>query len=79
MEAPDEEDLNNNLHIMSREIAMGSRSFINKRQSYMKNAPPPKYLTKEQLTIDFDKLPTKKDEILYGFDYPENGGLICTD
>ena len=24
-------------------------------------------------------MPTKKDEILRGFDFPECGGLICTD
>lgn len=27
----------------------------------------------------FANLPTIKDQILYGFEYPENGGLICTD
>jgi hypothetical protein len=27
----------------------------------------------------FGSLPTEKDDILYGFEYPENGGLICTD
>lgn len=47
MEAPDEEEIMNNPHIMSFEKAMGEKSFVDSRQSYNKYAPPPKYLTKE--------------------------------
>jgi hypothetical protein len=47
MEAPDENEINDNLYIMSTEVAMGAMSFIDNRQSYKKYAPPPKYLTKE--------------------------------
>jgi len=31
MEAPDEEDINNNPNILSKEIAMGPKSFIDNR------------------------------------------------
>jgi len=41
-------------------------------------APPPRYYTEEEIIEKF-KLPTAKDEILYGFEFPECGGLVCTD
>jgi len=59
---------------------MGDMSFVDKRQSYQKLAPPPKYMNKEDLLKYFETLmPTERDQILRGFEYPECGGLICTD
>lgn len=59
---------------------MGDMSFVDKRQSYQKLAPPPKYLNKEDLLRYMAIImPTEKLEILKGFDFPDCGGLICTD
>ena len=67
-----------NPNILSKTISVGPKSFIDPRQPYNKLAPPPRYYTDEEIIAKF-KLPTEKDEILYGFEYPECGGLICTD
>ena len=58
---------------------MGEKSFIDTKQSYKRKAPPPKYFTDEFLLENFGKLPTDKQKILFGFEYPKTGGLICTD
>ena len=46
----------------------------------MQLAPPPKYFTEDFLMKGFNSsLPTERDDILYGFEVGDNGGLICTD
>jgi hypothetical protein len=79
MEIPDENEILNNPFILSFDRPLGDRSFIDSRQGFNKTAPPPKYFTEEFLMKEFGQLPTKKEDILFGFEYPEVGGLICTD
>ena len=57
---------------------MGKLSFIDKKMPIQKLAPPPKYFTKEFL-LDKFALPQDVRDILYGFEFPENGGMICTN
>ena len=79
MDAPSEDDINNNPYILSKTQPMGEHSFIDKRQEYNNIAPPPKYFDDEFLMKNFGNLPTEKDVILHGFEVPDAGGLICTD
>jgi hypothetical protein len=62
--------------IASTTQAVGQHSFVDSRQPYRENCPPPKYFTHEML---LNPLPVHKDEILKGFVVPPVGGLICTD
>ena len=78
MDVPDEEEVMNNPNIMSKTISVGEKSFVDNRQPYNKLAPPPRYYTEEEILEKF-KLPQSKDEILYGMEFPECGGLVCTD
>ena len=41
-----------------------------------KESPAPKYFTDEELLVP---LPTKKEDILKGFEEAKEGGLICMD
>ena len=50
MEQPDEDSLNNNPYILSKDIGMGKKSFLNAKQPNNKNAPPPKYMDGEMLS-----------------------------
>mmetsp|Transcript_15717 Transcript_15717/g.24137 ORF Transcript_15717/g.24137 Transcript_15717/m.24137 type:complete len:311 (+) Transcript_15717:247-1179(+) len=76
---PDENDITNNPWIMSTQVALGKNSFCDKRQSYVKLAPPPKYFSEEFLIKNFSSLPTDVPTILHGLESPAHGGLICTD
>ena len=79
MDLPDEEITMQNPKIWSKTISVGPNSFADCKQPFNKLAPPPIYYTGEQLLEAF-KLPVDKDEILFGFETPEDaGGLICTD
>ena len=60
-------------------MSVGPNSFVDRRSAINKFGPPPKYFSNEFLTQDFAKLPVAKDDVLFGFDFPECGGLICTD
>ena len=65
---------------MSDTIPVGKNSFIDDRQAYNKLAPPPKYFTDEYLLKGFgEELPVDKDDVFLGFEFPKEGGLICTD
>ena len=57
---------------------MGPKSFCDSRQEYNKLAPPPIYFSYEFIKEHFS-FPTNKAEILFGYEYPQNGGLICTN
>lgn len=78
MDAPDESELQNNPYIMSYQIPTGQVSFIDSRQAYNKIAPPPKYFSDEYMRENFN-LPTEKHIILSDFDFPDAGGMICTN
>ena len=72
---PDTE-LKDNQYIASTTKGVGIYSFVDSRQQYIENCPPPKYLTEEMLT---NPLPVHKEDILKGFITPAKGGLICID
>lgn len=57
---------------------MGPLSFIDSRQPPNDRAPPPKYFTPAFITEKF-ALPINKNHILYGYETPNKGGLVCTD
>ena len=63
---------------MSEELSMGPLSFIDSRQPANSLAPPPKYFTVEFLQENF-ALADKQNEILFGYEVPNNGGLVCTN
>lgn len=63
---------------MSDQLSMGPLSFIDSRQPANKLAPPPKYFSKEFLEDRFALAITKND-ILFGYEIPNNGGLVCTN
>ena len=63
---------------MSDELSMGPHSFIDSRQKANKLTPPPIYFTKEYIDENF-ALPTAKNDILFGYEVPNNGGLVCTN
>jgi hypothetical protein len=80
MDVPDESEIKNNPYILSHTMSMGKKSFANSKQSYYKLAPPPKYFSNEFLLREFHELlASDKEDLLFGFEYPEQGGLICTD
>lgn len=63
---------------MSEAYSVGPQSFIDSRQEPKKLAPPPKYFTTEFIEEKFAQ-PVVKKEILYGYDKPAHGGLVCTN
>lgn len=79
METPDEKEIMNNPYIMSFTQALGKHSFIDANQKFYKLAPPPIYFTDEFLKKMYEELPVNREDVLLGFEYPENGGLVCTD
>ena len=56
---------------------MGQDSFVDKKMPLQKLAPPPKYFTSEYILDNF-ALPQDMKDILKGFDFPDNGGMVCT-
>ena len=56
---------------------MGQDSFVDKKMPLQKLAPPPKYFTSEYILENF-ALPQDMKDILKGFDFPDNGGMVCT-
>ena len=57
---------------MSLTVPLGKKSFADSRQLYNKLAPPPKYFTDEYLLREFgENLPTEKDDVFTGFEFPE--------
>ena len=63
---------------MTEVLSIGPQSFIDSRQPPNKLAPPPKYFDEEYLRVKFG-LASDKKEILYGYEMPSNGGLVCTN
>ena len=57
---------------------MGPLSFVDSRQQRNSLAPPPKYFTNEFMVENF-ALATEIDKILFGYEVPNNGGLVCTN
>ena len=78
MEEPDERDLMANPFILSDSLSMGPLSFIDSRQKANKHTPPPKYFEVDYIKEKF-ALPTEIQEILFGYEFPENGGMVCTN
>ena len=80
MDVPDMKEIQDNPFILSDKLPVGQKSFIDDRQSYNKLAPPPKYFTDDYLLKSFGlDLPVDKDDVFKGFDFPKEGGLICTN
>ena len=73
---------NNNTDDINKYIAeerekVPKHSFVDNRQEAIKECPPPKYLPE---SILFEYLPTKKEEIMQGFQFDkQTGSLICVD
>ena len=70
------QDVDETAYIYSTEESVGPHSFVDFRQAYDHNAPPPKYFTEEMLLAP---LPTKKEEVMKGLEEMPYGGLICVD
>ena len=62
--------------IYSEVESVGPYSFVNIRQDYDQECPPPTYLPYEDVN---EKLPIEKDEIFEKFEFCKSGGLRCTD
>lgn len=62
--------------IWSEEKATFPESFLDSESRYEKQAPPPKYLTEEEL---LKRKYTEQKDILSGFKKMKDGVLVCTD
>lgn len=62
--------------IYSKIESVGPYSFVDERQDYDTDCPPPTYLTYEEVN---EKLPIEKEEIFEKFEFIDKGGLKCTD
>lgn len=63
-------------YIWSAEKACFPESFLDSESEYDKEAPPPKYLTEEEL---LKPKHTRKEDILSGFKKMADGVVVCTD
>lgn len=63
-------------YIYSKVESVGPYSFVDVRQDYDPECPPPTYLSYEEVN---EKLPIEKDAIFEKFEFLEKGGLKCTD
>ena len=75
-EEPDEVDLNNNPVSLNTTASVDPNSFVDYRQPFHHESPPPKYFDPEIL---LNPLPSAKVDILKGLVEPPFGGLVCTD
>ena len=71
-----EEDSKTTNYIASTTQSVGDKSFVDRKQKFRENCPPPKYFSNEILLAP---LSTSKEDILNGFITPPVGGLICID
>ena len=78
MEQPDEKELMSNPYVLSDTLSMGPLSFIDTKVPFNKLCPVPKYFTTDFLKEKF-ALPQNKSDILFGYEMPANGGLVCTN
>jgi len=69
-------DLNNNPFSLNTTASVGPNSFVDYRQPFHHESPPPKYFDPEIL---LNPLPSAKVDILKGLVEPPFGGLVCTD
>lgn len=58
--------------VYSKVESVGPYSFVDIRQDYDEECPPPTYMKKEEVN---EKLPIEKDEIFEKFEILEKGGL----
>ena len=61
---------------MITDRSVGPNSFVDCRQPYNDQTPPPKYFDRQ---IILAPLPNKKEDILKGLEELPSGGLICVD
>lgn len=78
VEQPDQSELQENPFIMTEAISVGPKSFVDSKQQSNKVAPPPKYFSNEFIEEKFAQ-PIINKEILFGYDKPAHGGLVCTN
>ena len=62
--------------IYSKVESVGPFSFVDIRQDYDEECPPPTYLHYRDVHL---KLPVEKEDIFEKFEFCERGGLRCTD
>lgn len=62
--------------IYSEKESVGPCSFVDIRQDYDPECPPPTYLKYDDVSV---KLPIEKEEIFEKFEFCKSGGLRCTD